>query len=77
MKIKIFKNISKTTMIFLAVGFLLAAPKALAATYYINGASGNDSNPGTIGSPWKTIHKANITMVAGDVVYLRGGVSGY
>ena len=46
---------------------------AQAATYYVDGASGLDTNPGTIGSPWKTINKANTTLVAGDTVYIRGG----
>ena len=44
-----------------------------AATYYIDGSNGNDSNPGTIVSPWKTIGKANSTLKAGDTVYLRAG----
>jgi len=44
-----------------------------AATYYIDGSTGNDSNPGTIASPWKTIVKANSTLQAGDTVYLRAG----
>jgi len=43
-----------------------------AATYYIS-LSGNDSNPGTLDSPWKTINKANSTLVAGDTVHLRAG----
>jgi hypothetical protein len=57
--------------------FLILATTAYSATYYVNGASGNDGNPGTIGSPWQTIHKANITLVAGDTVYIRGGTTDY
>lgn len=41
--------------------------------YYIDPVAGNDSNAGTFASPWKTIGKANNTLVAGDTVYLRGG----
>jgi len=41
--------------------------------YYVS-TSGNDSNSGTsIGSPWKTITKANSTLTAGDTVEVRGG----
>jgi hypothetical protein len=54
--------------------FLILATTAYSATYYVNGASGNDGNLGTIGSPWQTIHKANTTLVAGDKVYIRGGI---
>jgi hypothetical protein len=55
---------------------LMLATTAYSATYYINGASGNDGNPGTIGSPWQTIHKANQALQAGDTVYIRGSVAG-
>jgi len=45
------------------------------ATYYIdtNNASASDSNPGTEALPWKTITKANQTLVAGDTVYIKTG----
>lgn len=36
------------------------------ATKYINSITGNDSNDGTSGLPWKTISKANATLAAGD-----------
>ncbi len=48
----------------------LAAPTA--TTYYIS-TTGNDSNSGTLASPWKTIQKAANMMVAGDTVYIRAG----
>jgi hypothetical protein len=44
-----------------------------AATYYIDGSKGKDSNPGSLASPWKTIGKANSTLQAGDIVYIRAG----
>ncbi len=34
---------------------------------------GNDSNPGTIDRPWKTIHQAAYTLKAGEGVLIRGG----
>ena len=36
--------------------------------------TGNDSNPGTIASPWRTIQHAANTVQAGDTVYVRGGL---
>lgn len=41
--------------------------------FYIDPATGNDGNPGTIGSPWATIDKANTTLTAGQTVWLRAG----
>ncbi|HSW57464.1 MAG TPA: right-handed parallel beta-helix repeat-containing protein, partial [Dehalococcoidales bacterium] len=41
--------------------------------YYVS-TTGLDSNPGTEVAPWRTIQKAAQTMVAGDTVYVRGGV---
>jgi parallel beta-helix repeat protein len=48
------------------------APMANAATYYV-ATNGNDSNPGTLSSPWRTIAKAANTLVAGDAVNIRAG----
>jgi hypothetical protein len=42
------------------------------ATYYV-ATNGNDSNPGTIDRPWRTIEKANQSLRAGDTVLVRGG----
>lgn len=39
------------------------------ATYYV-ATNGNDSNDGSVGSPWAT---TNHTLAAGDIVYIRGG----
>mgnify|MGYP000041240946 CR=1 FL=1 len=36
--------------------------------------NGDDSHPGTLQAPWKTIQKAADTVGEGDVVYVRGGV---
>jgi PKD repeat protein len=43
--------------------------------YYIDTARPNasDANPGTESLPWKTISKANQTLVAGDTVYIKAG----
>lgn len=45
-----------------------------AADIYVDaGAAGNDANPGTIGSPKKTIGGAHTAAAAGDTIVLRGG----
>jgi hypothetical protein len=46
-----------------------------AATYYVatGDANASDSNAGTLAAPWKTITKANQTLVAGDTVYIKAG----
>ncbi len=40
--------------------------------YYVS-TVGNDSNPGTIDQPWRTIQHAAEMVAAGDTVYIRGG----
>lgn len=52
---------------------LVMCSASWAATYYVSATNGNDGNPGTLASPWKTIGKANATLKAGDTVYIRGG----
>jgi len=47
-----------------------------AATYYVS-PSGSDSNPGTIGQPFFTLNKAWSKVVAGDIIYMRGGTYHY
>jgi len=41
--------------------------------YYVS-PNGDDNNQGTLQSPWKTIGKANQVLVAGDTVFIRGGL---
>ncbi|WP_054956289.1 right-handed parallel beta-helix repeat-containing protein [Paenibacillus dakarensis] len=41
--------------------------------YYVS-TSGDDSNPGTLSSPWRTIQKAADTLKPGETVFVRGGV---
>jgi len=42
------------------------------ANYYV-ATTGNNSNPGTIGSPFLTIAKGISVLVAGDTLYIRSG----
>jgi len=46
---------------------------ASAKTYYV-APNGNDSNAGTIDSPWRSCQKAFDSVRPGDTVYFRGGV---
>ena len=46
----------------------------LAATSFFVSTKGDDSNPGTINKPFKTILKASKEMQAGDICYIREGI---
>jgi len=50
-----------------------SAACASGATFYVS-TSGNDKNPGTVGSPWRHIQHAASAVGAGDTVYVRAGV---
>jgi parallel beta-helix repeat protein len=56
-----------------AVAFLFVAATTNAATWYVS-TSGNDSNSGTLSSPFRTINKAAGVAKPGDEVLVRGGV---
>lgn len=49
-----------------------AATPARAATYYV-ATDGQDSNPGTLASPWRTIQHAADNASAGATIFVRGG----
>jgi parallel beta-helix repeat protein len=57
------------------LGLLLLLTQAglvQAATYYV-ATTGNDSNAGTQGAPFRTIRKGISVIGAGDTLYIRGG----
>ena len=58
--------------LFLLLFVILCAHFSIAADYYV-ATGGDDSNPGTLVSPWLTIQKAADTLAAGDTVNIRGG----
>jgi Right handed beta helix region len=60
----------KKLVIILGITFFNHAVHA--STYYVS-PTGNDANPGTIGSPFQTIEMLNTVLVAGDIAYIRGG----
>ncbi|HEX2068883.1 MAG TPA: DUF1565 domain-containing protein, partial [Actinomycetota bacterium] len=51
----------------IAVIWLPASPGWAATTYYVS-ISGNNANPGTQSSPWRTIQRAADTAGPGDTV---------
>ena len=59
----------------LALVILLAVPSLHAATYYVAppASGGNDSNPGSLASPYATIQRAANVAAAGDTVFIRAG----
>lgn len=59
---------------FFTFYILLLAVPAFGTNYYIDKATGNDSNPGTIGLPFKTISKGVSSVSApGDSVFIAPG----
>jgi len=54
--------------------FLLEFFISLSARNYFIAVNGNDSNSGTIDSPFATINKAQSLVEVGDTVYIRGGI---
>jgi K319-like protein/parallel beta helix pectate lyase-like protein/uncharacterized protein DUF1565 len=58
------------------VTITVAAPIVVpAGTYYVS-TTGNDANPGTPTSPWRTIQKAANTLAAGQTVIVNAGTYG-
>jgi PKD repeat protein len=66
MKFKILFNVLFLSIIFRA--------SLLFGTTYFLAKNGNDNNAGTLSQPWLTINKANSVLLAGDTVFIRGGV---
>ena len=56
-----------------AILMVMMVQTATAATYYVAN-NGNNTNPGTLARPWKTIQKAANTLTPGSRVYVRAGV---
>ncbi|MGZ3768466.1 MAG: right-handed parallel beta-helix repeat-containing protein [Bdellovibrio sp.] len=63
-------KLTRTPLIFFF--FIFLVPNLQAANYYV-ATTGNDSNPGTLSQPWRTISKAAANLIAGDTLYIRGG----
>ena len=70
-------GLTKTSSFTLSV---IAPPAAPTQTYYVSSgvgpgaqAAGNDSNPGTLAQPFKTLHKAIPLLQPGYTLIVRGG----
>ncbi|MFH1319389.1 MAG: carbohydrate-binding protein, partial [Bacteroidota bacterium] len=48
-------------------------PTSIVPNAYYVATNGNDANPGTEASPWRTIQKAANTLTAGKTVYVKSG----
>lgn len=59
---------------FLAAVLCLATGEVLRAADFYVARTGNDSNPGTLEAPWRTIQKAADTLAPGDTAFIRGGI---
>jgi uncharacterized repeat protein (TIGR02059 family) len=57
----------------LAFLLIIVSSSLQGKTYYVS-KSGSDSNPGTFEKPWATWQKGFNFIVAGDTLYIRGGV---
>ena len=83
-------NFIFASLIFLG-SFLFYTHFAKAANYYVDPVNGSDSNPGTLSQPWQHIAYATCggdvehcpsvgtnssRIMAGDILYLRGGTYG-
>ncbi|MEV4172391.1 carbohydrate-binding protein [Nonomuraea sp. NPDC049709] len=67
--------LATTTAAALLGGTLTSTPPAAATggtTYYVS-TSGSDSNPGTSGSPFRTIQRCGTVMTAGDTCQIASG----
>ncbi|MCK4921265.1 MAG: hypothetical protein KAS71_09475, partial [Bacteroidales bacterium] len=64
----------KRFLISILLSTLLLTPQLMASGTIFVSPSGDDANPGTIGSPLKTVQKAVDLCLAGDTIYLREGL---
>jgi hypothetical protein len=51
----------------------VAITAVIGIAFYVS-TTGSDSNPGTLLAPWRTIQHASNSVLAGDTVFVRGGV---
>jgi hypothetical protein len=63
--------------VFVVCILSLVPGSLMAATYYYVSPTGSDANSGAFDSPFYSIHKAIPLLVAGDMIYVRGGTYAY
>lgn len=66
------RAMGQITFVMLLFSAMLTEQVANAATYYV-AITGNNSNPGTLAAPFRTISKGMSVTVAGDTVYVMNG----
>ncbi len=64
---------SRVAALVIVLIFARALPGQIGVSYFVS-TEGNNSNPGTISSPWLTIQHAANSVSAGATVYVFGGV---
>ena len=62
-----------TTVVVIVQSLVQTLAGQAGTSYYVS-TSGNDTNPGTIRSPWLTIQHAANTVKPGATVYVSGGI---
>jgi len=67
------KYIPACICVGLVVFSLFFSSPARAANFYYVSTSGNDSNPGTLALPFRTIQKGVSVLTPGDTLFVRGG----
>lgn len=59
---------------FMLLGFHgYGQARAAGSIYYVDPRKGNDSNPGSLVGPWKSLAASVLKLQPGDTLYLRGG----
>jgi len=64
----------RRSVLLIALTWTVAVP-VRAGEFYVdqNHPDASDQNPGSVAEPWRTIARANRTLVAGDTVYIKAG----
>ena len=60
-----------------AIAFTFLLQPAVAGTKYVDSSIGDDSGPGTSGAPYRTIRTALQSVVPGDTIRIRSGLTYY
>lgn len=63
----------RISILLILLTCISAASGQTNASFYV-ATTGNDSNPGTLAAPWRTVQHAADTARAGSTVYVRGGI---
>jgi hypothetical protein len=69
---KILRNLCLFISILVFMSLCVDAKASHAATYYV-ATTGNDNNPGTQGSPFRTVGQGTRVLSGGDTLIVRGG----